>query len=73
MKCSEAVKEISKSWGGILAITIMLILIIFAIFNSTGTGNRLARKNANWEDMQEQRNPEDRKFIIKDGQKLVVF
>lgn len=73
MKCSEVVKEISQSWGGILAITIMLVLIIFAIFNSSGKSNRLARKNANWEDIQEQQNPEDRKFIIKDGQKLVVF
>lgn len=76
MKCSDQVKEVSKSWGGILALTILLILIVVAIFNSSDTGRALTGKKANkveWEDLQEQNNPEDRRFVIKDGQKLVVF
>ncbi len=82
MKASDDIKEVYKSGGGMLAISILVILVLFAIFSS----NKKAFKMSNnmtagqLEDMREQRleqqenmNKGQRNFIVKDGQNMVIF
>lgn len=81
MKVSDNLKEAYKSSGGVLAISILLILVLFAIFTSSGEEGRIFRRSGDkMEDLREQRmeqqenqmeNP--RNFTVKDGQNLVVF
>lgn len=77
MKCSDEITEATKSWGGILAISLLLILVIFAAFTSSGkkglklTGNQTGIS----EDMQEQmlKNQQMKNLTVKDGQNVVIF
>lgn len=81
MKVSDDLKDAYTSSGGIVAISILLILVLFAIFTSSGKGGKVFNNTgAKMEDIREQRmeqqenqmeNP--RNFIVKDGQNLVVF
>lgn len=81
MKVSDDLKDAYKSSGGVLALSILIILVLFAIFTSSGKGGNMFKKTGGkMEDIREQQmelqenqmeNP--RNFTVKDGQNLVVF
>ncbi len=80
-KVSNDFKDAYQSSGGIVAISILIILVVFAIFTSSGAGRKLSqRTGANLEDIREQQREQlenqtedQRNFVVKDGQKMVIF
>ena len=81
MKVSDDLKDAYSSSGGIVAISILVILVLFAIFTSSGKGGSIFnRTGGTMEDIREQRMEQQenqmespRNFTVKDGQNLVIF
>jgi hypothetical protein len=85
LKVSNNYKDLCQSSGGILAISILVILILFAIFSTAGKRDKLSKMTADQiEDMQEQKMEaqekkaetqmgNQRNVTVKEGQNLVVF
>ena len=73
MKVSDDIKDAYKSSGGLLAISILIILVLFAIFTSSGKEGNMFKRTGALEDIREQQmelqehqmeNP--RNFTVKD-------
>ncbi len=75
------IKGIYNSWMGVVAIALLIILIIYALFSATKTNRKIAEMaedNAEKRmDLQEQQKEGQvqgkRNVIIKKGQKTVIF
>jgi len=77
--------EESRSWGVVVAITIALILIAYAVFSTSGPGSKLSRNSAMqtkaWERQQERQEDMreaaaeggNRRINVKKGQNVVIF
>ena len=75
MDFSKEMKKGCQTWVGIVAVTLLLIIIVFALFNTSKPGKKMlgTAGKIEAEDLMEQQMKARRHITIKDGKQLVVF